>query len=80
MRSDLAGMGEIAHLRPATAHDDPVEDLRPDPQGGLLVEGQTALDDSDWASAQACFEHALGRAETAEALDGLAQALFWQGD
>jgi len=80
MRSDLARMGEIAHLRPAIAHHDPVEDQRPDVQGGLLVEGQAALDDSDWASAQACFEQALGRAETAEALDGLAQALFWQGD
>jgi len=38
------------------------------------------LADGDWAAARACFEDAVGLDNSAAALDGLAQALFSQGD
>lgn len=44
----------------------------------LMVRGQEALETGEWAVASACFEGALLQAQTAEALDGLAQALFGQ--
>ncbi len=47
---------------------------------GLLTRGQSALDSGDWAAARACFEEAAPLGNPAEALDGLAQALFSQGD
>ncbi|MGH7512055.1 MAG: LuxR C-terminal-related transcriptional regulator [Gemmatimonadales bacterium] len=47
---------------------------------GLLTAGQAALDAGDWASARSCFEEAVRLDETAAGLDGLAQALFCQGD
>jgi hypothetical protein len=46
----------------------------------LLVKGQGALASGDWADARACFEEATRREHTGETLDGLAQALFGQGD
>src|SRR6266536_866829 len=47
---------------------------------GLLTRGQSALGSGDWAAARACFEEAARLGNPAEALDGLAQALFSQGD
>jgi DNA-binding NarL/FixJ family response regulator/tetratricopeptide (TPR) repeat protein len=45
-----------------------------------LVAGREALAASDWERARDCFERALARGESADALDGLAQALQWLGD
>ena len=45
-----------------------------------LRRGQVALTDGDWGAARACFEQALRERASAEALDGLAQALFSLGD
>lgn len=47
---------------------------------GLLEQGQAALAAADWATAQSCFEQAGQTGESAEVLDGLGQALYWQGD
>jgi LuxR family maltose regulon positive regulatory protein len=49
-------------------------------RGRNLVKGQECLARSDWARARACFEDALAREETAEALEGLGQAAFWLED
>jgi DNA-binding NarL/FixJ family response regulator len=43
-------------------------------------EGWEALAAADWQSARASFEQALAESETAEALDGLSQALHFQGE
>jgi len=51
-------------------------ELSPD----LVVLGTAALDAGDWSGAQASFEAALADEETAEALDGLGQALWWQNE
>ena len=40
----------------------------------LLRQGWEALGAADWETARSCFEQALDRAESAEALDGLSQA------
>jgi ATP/maltotriose-dependent transcriptional regulator MalT len=40
----------------------------------LLRQGWEALRAADWQTARSCFEQALGKAESAEALDGLSQA------
>ena len=45
-----------------------------------LRRGQVALTDGDWGAARACFEQALRERASAEALDGLTQALFSLGD
>lgn len=42
--------------------------------------GRASLAACDWAEARACFEEAVAREETPEALDGLGQAIYWQGD
>ena len=55
--------------RAPTEHHGRVDDL--------LARGTAALANGDWAGARACFEEA---GEAAEALDGLAQALFSAGD
>jgi DNA-binding CsgD family transcriptional regulator len=47
---------------------------------GLVTRGASALADGDWAAARAWFEEAARLGSTAEALDGLAQALFSGGD
>ncbi|HEX6676903.1 MAG TPA: LuxR C-terminal-related transcriptional regulator [Actinomycetes bacterium] len=46
----------------------------------LLARGDGALDRGDWAAARACFEQAARLENPAEASEGLAQALFSQGD
>ena len=46
----------------------------------LLSSGQRALGSGDWAAARACFEQATRLGDPAEAGEGLAQALFSQGD
>lgn len=47
---------------------------------GLLTRGASALAGGDWAAARAWFEEAARPGNSAEALDGLAQALFSGGD
>ena len=42
--------------------------------------GRDALKLGDWVEAQKVFESALASAETAEALEGLAEACWWQHD
>ena len=42
--------------------------------------GATALAAGRWAEARAAFDRELAAAETAEALSGMAQALWWLGD
>ena len=44
----------------------------------LPREGWEALAAADWPTARRSFEHALAESETAEALDGLSQALHFQ--
>jgi DNA-binding CsgD family transcriptional regulator len=46
----------------------------------LPREGWEALAAADWQAARVSFEQALEESETAEALDGLSQALHFQGD
>jgi hypothetical protein len=46
----------------------------------MIAAGTAALDAGRWRDAAAAFEAALSASETPEALDGLAQALYWQGD
>ena len=46
----------------------------------LLARGRQALAAADWEGARDCFEEALVLDEEPEALDGLAQALQWQGE
>jgi DNA-binding NarL/FixJ family response regulator len=46
----------------------------------LLSSGRQALAEADWGRAQSCFEEALALGESAEALDGLSDALHWQGE
>jgi ATP/maltotriose-dependent transcriptional regulator MalT len=48
--------------------------------GGLIVSGERALAAGDWPAARVAFEDALKERETAEALDGLGQALWWQNE
>ncbi len=51
------------------------------PGADALVErGQAALAAAEWATARSCFEEAAKIAESAEVVDGLGQALYWQGD
>lgn len=45
----------------------------------LLKAGWEALAAADWDGARSCFEQALEGSETAEALDGLSQAVHFQG-
>jgi ATP/maltotriose-dependent transcriptional regulator MalT len=45
-----------------------------------LDAGQAALGRAAWGEARACFEAALGAAETPEALEGLGMACWWLGD
>ncbi|MCW2632646.1 MAG: hypothetical protein JWR88_1608 [Pseudonocardia sp.] len=49
-------------------------------QAALLADGRAALDRADWPSARRSFQVASHRQETPQALDGLAQALFFQGE
>jgi class 3 adenylate cyclase len=66
---------EFPPLRlPEEAGDEP--DWKPD----LVVLGQTALESGDWSAARKAFEEALAQNESAEALDGLGQALWWMND
>ena len=46
----------------------------------MIAAGTAALDAGRWREAATAFEAALSASETPEALDGLAQALYWQGD
>jgi uncharacterized protein HemY len=42
-----------------------------------VAAGMAALPCGDWAQARAHFEAALDTEETAQALDGLSEALYW---
>ncbi len=46
----------------------------------LLRDAREALARGDWEAAQACFEEACDLDESPEALDGLSQAVHFQGD
>lgn len=46
----------------------------------LARSGREALAAADWETARSCFEKAAELGETAEALDGLSQALHFQGE
>jgi DNA-binding NarL/FixJ family response regulator len=48
--------------------------------GALSADGRAALDRGEWVSARAAFEASLAEAETAEALLGLSDALWWLGE
>ncbi len=48
--------------------------------GPLLVEGRAALDRGEWSVARTSFESSLREEETAEALLGLSEALWWLGE
>ena len=47
---------------------------------GLSAAGSEALAVGDWPAAKDCFQRALDLGETAEALLGLAEALWWLGE
>jgi DNA-binding NarL/FixJ family response regulator len=51
-----------------------------DPLADLLTSGHAALARGDWVSARESFDKAAHEGHSGEALDGLAQALFSQGD
>ena len=46
----------------------------------LVTSGDQALERGDWAAARASFRAVLDLGETAEALNGLGQALWWLGE
>lgn len=46
----------------------------------LIATGRAAVTEGRWDDAQAAFEVALTGAEPPEALDGLAEVRYWQGD
>jgi DNA-binding NarL/FixJ family response regulator len=50
---------------------------QPGSQTADLAAGQAALERGAWAEARACYEQALARAESAEALEGLGMAAWW---
>src|SRR5215217_4946191 len=47
---------------------------------GLLRDGWDALAAADWELARSCFERARAEEDSPEALDGLSQAIHFQGD
>jgi len=50
------------------------------PAGGSLIEGMQAMERADWESARVAFEAVLASGESADARDGLGQALWFLGD
>lgn len=52
----------------------------PSTADGLITAGSDALDAGDWPAARDSFRAALDLGETAEALLGLAEALWWLGE
>ncbi len=54
------------------SHDRPVTSA-----GDAIASGVAALARGDWAAAREAFQSSLDQAETAEALEGLSDALFW---
>jgi ATP/maltotriose-dependent transcriptional regulator MalT len=62
-------------MRRAGLADNPAVPLHP-----MIAAGTAALDAGRWRDAAVAFEAALSASETPEALDGLAQALYWEGD
>jgi len=54
--------------------------MGPQAAAELLRAGRQALAAADWATARSCFEKALELGESAELLDGLGQALHFQGE
>ena len=55
----------------------PVEQL---PAGESLIEGMQAMERADWESARVAFEAVLASGESADAREGLGQALWFLGD
>ena len=50
------------------------------PAGESLIEGMQAMERADWESARVAFEAVLASGESADARDGLGQALWFLGD
>ena len=50
------------------------------PAGESLIEGMQAMERADWESARVAFEAVLETGESADARDGLGQALWFLGD
>ena len=50
------------------------------PAGESLIEGMQAMERADWESARLAFEAVLASGESADARDGLGQALWFLGD
>ncbi len=91
MRVDrAAGIGELTYLLahillPATSPGRGEGSARrrrgmADTMDALLAGGREALQEGDWAGARTAFEAALADDETAQALAGLGEALWWLGD
>lgn len=55
-------------------------DLVGDGPQSAVAEGQRSLEAGDWAAAERAFRAALGEEASAEALLGLAAALWWRGE
>jgi DNA-binding CsgD family transcriptional regulator len=56
------------------------QESQPGSQAADLDAGQAALDRGAWVEARACYETALARAASPEALEGLGMAAWWLND
>jgi DNA-binding CsgD family transcriptional regulator len=67
-------MGQLPHTRLVFGDNSLVD------SGKLVAAGKAALAEGRWDDAGGAFEAALGHGELPEALDGLAEIRYWQGD
>jgi DNA-binding NarL/FixJ family response regulator len=77
-RSRPAHIGDPTHLNPYSRVT--VERSEGVATADLIGDGQRALAAGNWPAARTAFEEALAEDETAEGLDGLGQALWWQNE
>lgn len=81
-------MGHLTHLLARSGCPEEPCVARPQERGHRcavatdehLAAGRTALDEGRWGDARAAFETALDKQETGEALEGMAEALWWLCD
>lgn len=71
--ADRGGWGSCPIDRLVRAHN-------PDVEADVVDVGKAALADGRWDDARVAFEAALADREVPEALDGLAEIRYWQGD